>query len=181
MLRTIVGLAALVLLSSTAAAQDSQSAIRFGIGAGKVTIEADDVDLKGNGWGWEVFAGYEFNRYVAVEASYIDAGDVNDHIEEGITAAADTHGYSASVLGTLPVNDVFSVYARAGYLKWKADERLRVDGETVLQYDVDGSDPIFGVGLSTLVDGAFLRLEYRMADLDDTDLSMIGASIVWRF
>lgn len=181
MLRMIVGLCALVLLSSTAAAQENESAFRFGIGAGKVTIEADDVDLKGDAWGWEIFAGYEFNKYVAVEVAYLDGGTADDEIAEGVKVVADTYGYSASVLGSLPVTDSFSIYARAGYLKWKADESLRVDGETVLADKVDGGDPMFGIGLAGLFEGAWVRLEYRIADLDDTDLSMIGASIAWRF
>lgn len=181
MLRTIAGVGALVLLSSTAAAQESESAFRFGIGAGKVTIEADEVDLKGDAWGWEIFGGYEFNRYIAVEVSYLDGGEADDVIGEGVKVVADTYGYAASVIGSLPVSDSVSVYARAGFLKWKADESLKVDGEPVLTEKVDGSDPIFGVGVAGLLEGAWVRLEYRIADIDDTDLSMIGASIAWRF
>jgi hypothetical protein len=32
-----------------------------------------------------------------------------------------------------------------------------------------------------MIDDALLRLEYRMADLDDTELRFVSLAIAWRF
>lgn len=158
----------------------SESAWRFGIGGGRLTIEADDLDLKGSATAWEVFGGFEFNRYLAIEAGYIDGGKAKDNVGD-IVIEADTRALYASVLGSLPVGDVVSLYARAGVMDWKSDQEARSDGDVLLAVDVDGTDPFFGAGIAALIEGALLRLEYRIADLDDTDLTAVSLAIAWRF
>lgn len=168
-----------ILFAAHAQAQD-QAAFRFGLGVGKATIEADDIDLEGKSTAWEVFGGFEVNPYVAFEVGYIDGGSADDTIE-GLTVRADTTAIAGSVIGSLPISDAFNVYGRAGYMHWKSDEKLVDAGVTIATADVDGDDPFFGVGMAALVDSALVRLEYRVADLDDTDLSLISLAIAWRF
>lgn len=163
-----------------AAHAQAEGAFRLGIGAGKATIEADDIDLEGKATAWEIFGGYELNPYVAFELGYIDGGSADDTID-ALTVRADTTAIAGSVIGSMPVGETFSVYARAGYMHWKSEEALIDSGVTVATLDVDGNDPFFGAGLAAKVDDGLLRLEYRIADLDDTDLSLISLAIVWRF
>lgn len=167
------------LFAAHAQAQDEAS-FRFGLGVGKATIEADDVDIEGKSTAWEVFGGFELNQYVAFEVGYIDGGSADDSFD-GFTVRADTTAIAGSVIGSMPVNDSFSIYARAGYMHWKSEQALIEDGVTLATDDFDGNDPFFGAGLAALVDTALVRLEYRIADLDDTDLSLISLAIAWRF
>jgi OOP family OmpA-OmpF porin len=170
----------IVLTMIFAAHANAEGAFRIGIGGGQATIEADDLDLKGSATAWEVFGGYEANENWAVEIGYIDGGSADDSIGN-VTVEADTTTFVASVIGSLWVGDNFSVYARAGLMHWESEEALKVSGVTVATDDLDGDDPFFGAGGALLVDGALLRLEYRLANLDDTDLSLISLALAWRF
>lgn len=170
---------ATVLFAAYAQAQDAKH-FRFGIGAGKATIEVDEFDLEGSATAWEAFGGYELNQYLALEVGYIDGGSADDTIL-GATVRADTTAIVGSVLGSLPIGETFSVYGRTGYMKWDSEQAVVLDGVTIATSDVDGSDPFFGAGVAALVDNSLVRLEYRIADLDDTDLSLISLAIAWRF
>lgn len=175
---------ALIILSTilfAAHAQaDDDGAFRFGLGVGKATIEVDDFDVEGSDTAWEVFGGYELNQYLAFEVGYIDGGSPDDTFL-GVTVRADTTAIAGSILGSIPIGETFSVYGRAGYMHWESEQVAVLDGVTIASDDVDGDDPFFGAGVSALVDTALVRLEYRVADLDDTDLSLISLAIAWRF
>lgn len=153
---------------------------RVGVGLGRATVEADDIALEDNTTAFEGFLGWEFNRWLAVEVGYIDGGKAKDTIF-GAVIEADTSAWAASVVGSLPIGDSFSVFARAGGLHWKADEEARINGTPVARTNVNGDDVFYGAGIAGLVDNALLRLEYRFADLDDTNLKLWSAAIVWRF
>lgn len=129
------------LFAAHAQAQENGH-FRFGIGAGKATVEADDLDLEGSATAWEAFAGYELNQYLAFEVGYIDGGSAEDTVL-GATVRADTTAIVGSVLGSLTIGDTFSVYGRAGYMKWEAAESVKLDGVTIATADVDGKDPFF--------------------------------------
>lgn len=174
-----LGVLITILFAAQAHAQE-QPHFRVGIGAGQATIEADDFDLEGRSTAWEGFVGYEVNKYLAIELGYIDGGSAEDTIL-GATVRADTSAIVGSVVGTLPIGDTFSLYGRVGYMKWDAAESATLDGVTIATADVDGNDPIFGAGVAALVEGSLIRIEYRAADLDDTNLSLISLSIAWRF
>jgi hypothetical protein len=107
--------------------------------------------------------------------------------------------FDASVLGSWWVTDKFSVFGRAGLYAWKGevtfsediDTRIQTDPVFVDKFDDDGFEPFLGVGVQTQLDGALVRLEYQMGELDDfgdstTDPSMLDQklnslqlSIVW--
>jgi OmpA-OmpF porin, OOP family len=178
---TIRAITTTVALTMMFAAQaQAEGAFRMGIGAGQATITADEVDLEGKATAWEVFVGYEANENWAVEAGYVDGGTADDSLE-GATVEADTSAFVASVIGSLSVSDGFSIYARGGIMHWESDETLKIGGQIVASENLDGNDPFFGVGGAAVVDTALVRLEYRLANLDDTDLSLISLAIVWRF
>jgi len=171
-----VALMALAMTTSAHAATDEGSAWRVGLGMSKVTIENDDVDFDDDTTGFEVYGGWELNRYLAVEAGYMDLGKAKE--DRGISAGdvVDTYAFYASVLGSLWINDYASLFARAGILRWDGD--ATIDGD---KFSVDGNDPYYGVGVAGLLDGALLRLEYRMGELDDVDLSLVTLNVAWRF
>ncbi len=174
-----LGVSGLLLVLSASA--QAETAWRFGISGARVNVEVDDA-LDDNATGWSVFAGFEFNKFVAVEAGYLDAGEVKEEVLPGGVVAADNSALFGSVLGSLPLGDSpASVFARAGVLSWKSDQEGRVEGDVVISGEADGTDPYFGAGVAATIDGALLRAEYAVAELDDSDITMIGLSIVWRF
>lgn len=176
LLRVFLCTSAFMVVSSTASAE---GAARFGLGAGRATVEMDDYDLEGDSTAWEVFGGWEFNRYIAIELGYLDAGTADDEME-GVRFEADATAIAASIVGSLPIGDTFSLFGRAGYLHWESEQRA-TDGELSASADFDGNDPFFGAGIAANWEGALVRLEYRIASLDDSDISLISLAMAWRF
>jgi OmpA-OmpF porin, OOP family len=176
---------ALALLASAPAfgAEDNflaHSAWRFGFAGGRAQIKADDSDLSGRTGDWELFAGFEFNRYLAVEAGYLIGGKAKDEVE-GVVFEDDTSARYACAIGSLPLSEAVTVYARGGVLDWESDREARRDGVVLAAEKADGTDPFVGVGFAALIDDALLRLEYRRADLDDTRLTFVSLGVAWRF
>lgn len=177
MVKHVFALAALLAFSAVHAQDDDQK-FRLGIGAGKYTADSDLAEFKSTGW--EVFGGYEFNRYLAIEAGYLDTGSDSKTIS-GLKVEVSASSIFASVIGSLPIGETFSVFARGGLLHWEADGTGSASGFTLTAED-DGDDLFLGVGLSAQIEGALFRLEYRFAEIDDVvDLSMIGLNLAWRF
>lgn len=180
-MKTAVMALALALASSYAYADGVG---RFGLGVGRAQVDFDDYGVKGDGTSWEALAGWEFNKYLAVEASYIYSGNIEDTVSVSgigdVKLRANTKAITASVIGSLPIGDRFSVFARAGLLHWDSDLKGSVPGFSATA-SADGDDLLYGVGATAMVESALLRLEYRGAQIEDADLSLLTLSIVWRF
>ncbi len=110
----------------------------------------------------------------------------------------DVKGLDASAVFSWWVNDKFSLYGRGGFLAWRAETTVGVgDFDDFLNDPVrvsandNGFAPMFGFGVQTKLDGALVRLEYRVIDVGDlnfgggfsqTDnqVSSTTFSIVWQ-
>ena len=190
MLKSVLGfMAAGALLASPVMAADQEgffgsNSLRLGFGFGFSNIQNDNIDpVNGSfderGTAVEGFVGYEFNRWLAVEAGYINGGNPAKEFVDGADRL-EVKGFYGTVVGSLPVTDVLSFYGRAGLFTWDAEATLSQDGVIFARGKDDGSDPIFGVGAAAEFEGAQIRLEYRLAELDDTDFNVVSLSVVWR-
>lgn len=186
MLRTAAALGILLCITASAQAEEQETTnLRFGIGVAEYTLDVDDLDSKFKPTGFEVFAGYEFNRYLALEAGYLSTGDDSKNFEGIVEIDAKANAWFASAVVSVPLRGVVSLYGRAGLLRFERTASLSgpaVDAGLVIDRDVaKGEDPYYGIGVSATVDGALLRLEYRLADIDQVDVSALGINVAWRF
>jgi OmpA-OmpF porin, OOP family len=79
-----------------------------------------------NGESYRLFVGYSFCPYVALESGWFNAGNLNGTIRgfpisssqtlDGGNRKVKVRGVSVDVVGTLPISDNFSGFARAGVL-----------------------------------------------------------------
>lgn len=182
--RTLACLALIALVSTAAHAEKVDPKVRFGVGGAQNTVDFNDLDTKFKSTGWEIFAGYEFNQYFAIEAGYLDGGsDTNEYVISGtpVEVGIEADGWIASGLASYPFAEVFSVYGRVGVLGWEAKAKGAGAGAIITVKD-DGTDLIYGAGIAAMVDTALLRLEYRRAEFgSDVEFSSIGLHVVWRF
>jgi hypothetical protein len=122
-----------------------------------------------NDTGWKFFAGYHFNRYLGLEAAWLDLGKVdyqNDSVE--------TSGLALEGIGSLPIGPVFSIFAKLGAVAWDQDIRKGNRHE-----DDQGVDPAWGYGGAArfLDDRLGIRIEWERFKSDvDADLISLGAS-----
>jgi hypothetical protein len=217
----VIGAMLLAATLGTPAFADEFSGFRLGIGLGQQTFESDvsylgyfdNVDTTRASY--SVFGGWALNKYFAVEVGFRDGSDFNQILaSDGLFPTRsmkihdDMKGGEASVTGAWWVTPKFGLYGRAGVYAWKSDIIFSEDPDTSFPIDCgcatpppnpvnrtsfsdDGIEPFLGFGLQTVLDGALVRIEYQMMELDDfgsasTDPSMLDTtvnslqfSIVW--
>ncbi len=185
-------LAALLILAPLVAGAQSDSRERvrgFYAGAGIGSAEPaswnnnyGDTESGDSGTSVALFAGYRFNRYLAAEMGWFDAGslgfdqslvyvpDLLDVYNTDIDL--DVSAVSATALGILPFARIWEGYLRGGLAFYDASAQQRFTpsfgGETVgSSVDDSGFDLLFGLGIGvTLFDRAHLRLEYQNLFID---------------
>ena len=155
------------------------SAVRLGVAGGQFRLQYDPTDFNETSGAWNVFAGYQFNNYLAVEGGWI--GGAKPTLEDsGFADELSIHGWHASVLGSWPLGEVMSVYARGGVLGWGATEKLKLNDVTFASGKDDGNDPYYGVGLAAEIETALVRLEYTRSKVAKADATLISLAVVWR-
>ncbi len=77
-----------------------------GLGA----TSCDDEDT-----GWKVFGGYDFSENLAVEAAWVDLGEVSASAAGG-AATVEVDGIVVDLKGTLPLNEAFGIFGKVGFL-----------------------------------------------------------------
>ncbi len=110
----------------------------------------------------QVFVGYKFTPWIALELGYQDLGEAKTHYDlaainspqskpPSVTGRYRANDVNAAVVGTLPINEQFELLARAGVsdVRLKYDERgIDVQGQAFSRNygSDDGAHPLFGVG-----------------------------------
>lgn len=167
------------------------------VGQGKMEVDSDDDSkLSKTATSYSIGAGYDFNKFLAVEVAYRDLGDVTDRGLE-FDSANDAYRFvdkytttalQASVVGKLPISDEFNVYGRVGLAS------IDMDYKSTLSYE-DGNNPaperdsasktraLFGLGASfDITSQLAVRAEYNQyAKWDDLKLSAVTVGAVYKF
>ena len=184
------------LLASTAMAAQAQSTVPaprltmdsgfyLGAGGGRVKGELGCVgNCDNKDTTWHAYAGYQFNRYLAIEGGYSDFGSVESSgtIFGGTaTARADTTAAEISMLGIAPFTDKFSAYLKIGMFRYESDATLR--GTVIGTSSAKGTEFTIGMGLQySVTDHIGVRLEWQR--YNDVSSGAPGAEkddlIAWR-
>jgi OOP family OmpA-OmpF porin len=192
--------AALLLAAVLApAAHAADRAVYGGLGLGYAAQEIEQPgllvgpgqtlsrDIEGSDLATRVFAGVRLHRHLAIEAGWVDLGEV-DALVPLITSDfqfvqaptnVETSGLEVTVLGIWPVNRDFEVYGKLGLVSWDSD--LATAG--VGTVSSDGQDLAYGFGAEYVGTGRLrFRIEGMVYDLDGFDESItVTASVLYSF
>ena len=143
---------------------------------------------------YRLLGGYQFNRYLALEASYFDLGHFGF---SGTTAPAGTlngrirvAGVGMDVVGSLPVGDSFALLARAGGQWARTRDTFSTSGAATLSNASPshrGNNPKVGLGAqfdfspSLLLRGEAERYRINDAVGQRGDVNVLSVSLVMRF
>jgi len=97
----------------------------FGVGV------CDDSDTA-----YRIFAGYQVNRYLALEFGYHQLGDTTLS-SAGLTQTVESKAFDLVAVGNLPVAQRFGVYGKLGLHKQWFNNENKI-------YDADGSGMLIG-------------------------------------
>lgn len=189
----ILGLAAAIGACGPGMAQDTGFYIGAGLGQAKIDIDctgATSCDDKDNNW--KIFGGYQFNKYLAFELGYIDAGEIS---ASGPTPPFGTSSLVVEttlmemvVVGFWPFADRFSVYGKLGV--YRADTDVTASNTVLgsLSESDSNTGPTFGVGVRfDILRNLAVRLEWQRydnieaGDFGEADADAIGVGLQWKF
>ena len=161
----------------------------FGTGLTATNINRDNHDTA-----YKLFGGYQFNQYFALEGGYFNLGKfgftANTTPLGTFNGQVKIQGFNLDLVGTLPVTEHFSVFARAGAQAAKTGDTY--GGSTV----ISGFHPSpskreinykAGVGVQYEVNPSFLvRAEVERYRISDTvgqkgNADMVSLSLVFPF
>lgn len=160
------------LIASTASlAADNGLYLGAGVGQANVDIDTGPIEVDGDDTGYKAIAGFRPLDFLAVELNYIDFGKVED---SGL--AVDADAIAAFAVGFLPIGPV-DLYAKAGVADSNASLRSPIG-----DFESDGTDFAYGVGVQVRFLSLSARLEYEEFDVDDVDnLNMLTLGLTYTF
>ena len=137
-------------------------------------IDWDEDDLRAffddSSAGFNLGAGYRFNKWLSVDAGYWDLGDFkSDRTESGNKIDFETTAWTVGGMVSVPLW-ILDVYVRAGAAMWDVDTD---------ELSEDGTDPYYGVGAALNIFGS-LDL-YAEVIRFDTDRALDTAGLGVRF
>lgn len=217
-------LIAAALLASPVAAQAGDRGFYVGFDVGQASVSSDQQaldaslvdafdqlglailngssDVGEDSLTYGVIFGYQFLPYLAVEASYIDAGDfeyrARGTVTDGVTSGeghfaldAGAKGPTVSALGILPFAQNWRVFGRVGVLFADTDYDFKVtidDSGATSGLSRSSQNFLWGVGFGYAVGDWTSRLEYQQVqDVGDekitgtADSSRVVYSAIYRF
>ncbi len=143
---------------------------------------------------WKAFGGYQFNRYVGVEAGYFSLGHfgfTSTTVPAGtLDGRIKLHGINLDLVGTLPITERFSVLARVGAQHASARDSFNGSGGVVVftpNPSKSETNLKFGAGLQyAFTPNLMLRGEaerYRINDAvgNHGDVNMYSVGLVFAF
>jgi hypothetical protein len=182
-----------VALAPAAFSQEPEEVRGFylGGGIGQFNAKINDVNQVDNTidkWNendtaYKVFAGYRMNRFLAVEADYINLGKPSGAVVPGFNVDSSVDGFAPYVVGTVPLGRYLEVFGRLGYYFYDATMGQQDALNGRVQFKEESKDLVWGGGVGASIGEKFdVRLEYERFDLrrlDDADALWLNAA--WRF
>lgn len=189
--RTIASFVAIAALSSPAigaqfgAPGESGFYGGLGLGRSKTDVNAPGVSGDDTTNAWKGFAGYQFNRYFAVEGGYLDLGRASA-AGPGGSVSTDSTALQASVVGSLPLNQQFAFIGKVGLARTDTDTSGIVGGAPTAFNDRN-TDPTYGLGLrydftkALGVRGEWERLRSSSGAFGKSDVDLFTVNGIYRF
>lgn len=208
----------LALLGASGIASAQQTGFYLGAGVGQSNISTGDLandiaselraagatnvssDENNRDTGWKIFAGYQFNPYLAVEGGYVDFGKYDAKVT-GMAGTADVNIYGEvdsqamffDVVGHLPANESFSVFGKVGLAFTWTDASASGNVGNFFSASANASEnevvPKLGVGFRyNITKQIGVRAEYeyyfnvgKSDTTGESDIEMWGVGMTFHF
>lgn len=150
-------------------------------GVSALSNSVDDSGLEDRTFGGEVFGGYRFNPNFSLEGFYANFGSFEERIGAG-RVELDAQSFGARAVGSVPLSDAASIYARIGFQRWDGDVNATVGTQNLIGGEDSGTDLTFGLGAEyALSEKVSLRGGWDRYKLDDVDVDSANLGIKIHF
>lgn len=173
-------------------AKIDEARIRSGLlGSGFTTssFSDDDRDI-----GYKLFAGYQMNRYFALEGGYFDLGKFSFNattVPAGtLNGSLKLRGVNFDLVGTLPITDRFSAFARVGANYAEVKDNFSGSGAVLVRNPNPSKEETnvkYGLGLQYAFNDALaMRAEVERYRINDAvgnkgDIDLVSLGLIYRF
>jgi hypothetical protein len=176
--QSILAAVAIAALTPSLAFADKGLFVAASVGSAELS-ESFDVDANSTAYRFTV--GWRFNDYLAIDGGYHNFGRFDQTFDDAgtpIDVSLKADGFTLGAIGSLPISDRFSLFARAGAFFWDGDAEIN----NVSAASPEDTNFYFGAGarlalterLSATVDGS-------RYDLDGTDSTVLSVGLDFRF
>lgn len=137
---------------------------------------------------WKIFGGLEVNEYISMEVGYADMGEVK--YTGALTGTRDVNGMTMQVVGTLALNEQFTLIGKGGFGILHSDIKGSAPGPRTNVEDTD-LEWMLGLGAQyNFTPSVGLRLEWERyfevggkdaTSTGEADIDLITAGLVFKF
>jgi len=183
-------LAVALVVAGSAAHAEMPTGPYFVVQGGVVDFNFSDAyfapyDLDTHKGGFTGLLGWQVTPYLGVEAGYMGVHKLDYYFATDTdTAQLDFkfHGWIGAAVGTYPINDIWSVIARAGAMYSKTTAQGYVNGSLVGSDSAHDTSLVYAAGFGAMVEGAKVRLEYgRIASVDGAKIGQLSLAVQYFF
>jgi OOP family OmpA-OmpF porin len=171
------GACALATIPLSAHATDN--GLYLGGGAGVYNLDINDTDFDDNATVGKIFAGYRLHPNLAIEADYQKLFEADDDIL-GLKTEVDADAWTVALRPTLPLTDFVDLYAKVGYTWYDVKTKASLLGVSTTDSESD-SDFSWGGGVDFNFGNLSLRGEFSRIEVNDADLNLLTAGVMFRF
>ena len=195
--KAVAAAALAILIATPAWSQDAGFYLGASIGQSKAKDTCDDsgaFSCDDTDTAWKIFAGYQFNRHLAVEAGYTDLGEVSLSAASATSSVRGTIELSAFELmavGSFPVADRFSLYGKLGLYRAETEQKLQVTLGTLTVSDnktEKNADLTFAFGARfDITRNLGVRAEWQRyldvggGEIGEDDVDVLSVGLLFRF
>ncbi len=144
--------------------------------------------VDGKDGAFKLFGGYQFNPNFALEAAFVDLGDVSysgffTGTPGGPVSGGriQNSGLNLSAVGVVPLGQRLALFGKVGMFLWYS-EATDVTGGFAFYSEEDGADLSLGLGASVAIgQKVSLRAEWERFDLSNVDVDLVTLGFAFRF
>jgi len=207
MQRLIIGMWIFVsLLLPMAHAEGKDSSIYCGMGLGLAQFEGDTItgvgfvpgqEFKDNTEAYNLFLGYQANRYLSFELGYVDFGQASEKytldpdivyiVAPNDTVTIESKGFTIASLFEYPMIERFSAFGLLGFSYLDVDRQVSGGfgpGTSSLGYSSSNTEKnvFYGLGLKyRLTDYFRIRLQWKHYDMEATEADVADIALEYWF
>jgi opacity protein-like surface antigen len=179
----LIAVAAGFLCAQGASAQDSSDPLDtrifkngwwVGGGVSWSDLDADDINLSDNDFGFNLAVGYQFLNYFGLNARYRYLGEFTDTINPPNSTDVTIDGYTIGATAGYPISKRIAPVIGIGYYDFDFDANSGVN-------DNDSQGVYISGGIATQIGRIVIQPNLVWYDVDDYDLTTVEVNFFWKF